>query len=31
MAQEAAESLEEWEAAHRAKVGKLLAEQGFTG
>ncbi|HEY3955799.1 MAG TPA: RraA family protein [Streptosporangiaceae bacterium] len=31
MAHEAAESLEEWEAAHRAKVGKLLAEQGFTG
>jgi 4-hydroxy-4-methyl-2-oxoglutarate aldolase len=31
MAQEAAESLDEWEAAHRAKVGKLLAEQGFTG
>jgi regulator of RNase E activity RraA len=31
MAQEAAESLEEWEAAHRATVGKLLAEQGFTG
>lgn len=26
---EAAESLDDWEAAHRAKVAKLLAERGF--
>jgi 4-hydroxy-4-methyl-2-oxoglutarate aldolase len=31
MAQEAAQSLDEWEAAHRATVDKLLAERGFTG
>jgi 4-hydroxy-4-methyl-2-oxoglutarate aldolase len=31
MAREAAESLDGWEAAHRANVDKLLAEHGFTG
>lgn len=30
-AKEAAESLDDWEAAHRATVGKLLAGHGFTG
>ena len=30
MAKEAAESLDDWEAAHRASVDKLLAERGFT-
>lgn len=31
VAREAAESLETWEAAHRAKIADLLAERGFTG
>ena len=31
MATEAAESLDDWAAAHRATVDKLLAESGFTG
>ena len=31
MADEAAQSLDDWEAAHRATVDKLLAENGFTG
>jgi regulator of RNase E activity RraA len=31
MATEAAQSLDDWEAAHRATVDKLLAGQGFTG
>jgi len=29
LAKEAAETLDEWEAAHRARVEKILAEQGF--
>ena len=29
MAHEAGESLDEWERAHRARVGKILAEAGF--
>lgn len=31
MAKEAAESLDDWAAAHRAAVDKLLAKNGFTG
>jgi regulator of RNase E activity RraA len=31
LAKDEAETLDEWEAAHRAKIGKLLAEGGFTG
>ncbi|MEV6107718.1 RraA family protein [Streptomyces sp. NPDC051940] len=31
LAKEAAESLDAWEAAHRARIDKLLAEGGFTG
>jgi 4-hydroxy-4-methyl-2-oxoglutarate aldolase len=31
MAEEAAQSLDDWEATHRATVDKLLAENGFTG
>jgi len=30
-AREVAESLDEWQASHRARVDKLLAERGFTG
>ncbi|WP_329122981.1 RraA family protein [Streptomyces sp. NBC_01465] len=30
-AKEAAESLNAWEAAHRARIDKILAEKGFTG
>jgi 4-hydroxy-4-methyl-2-oxoglutarate aldolase len=30
VAQEAAETLEEWEAAHRARIDRLLADAGFT-
>jgi 4-hydroxy-4-methyl-2-oxoglutarate aldolase len=29
LAKEAAETLDEWEAVHRARVEKLLAERGF--
>ena len=29
LAKEAGESLDEWEAAHRARIDKILAEQGF--
>ncbi|RZU54226.1 regulator of RNase E activity RraA [Krasilnikovia cinnamomea] len=29
LAKEAAESLDDWEAAHRARIGKILAEGGF--
>jgi 4-hydroxy-4-methyl-2-oxoglutarate aldolase len=31
LAKEAAESLDAWEAAHRARIDKILAEQGFEG
>lgn len=31
LAQEAAETLDEWEAAHRAKIDRILAEGGFEG
>ncbi|MGW2722142.1 RraA family protein [Streptomyces sp. NPDC001492] len=31
LAKEADESLEDWEAAHRARIDKILAEQGFEG
>jgi 4-hydroxy-4-methyl-2-oxoglutarate aldolase len=31
LAKEAAETLDDWERAHRARIDKLLAEQGFTG
>jgi regulator of RNase E activity RraA len=31
LARDEAETLDEWEAAHRAKIDKLLAEGGFTG
>lgn len=31
LAKEAAETLDEWEAAHRARVDKILGERGFTG
>ncbi|MFJ8826370.1 RraA family protein [Streptomyces sp. NPDC102467] len=31
LAKEAAESLDDWEAAHRAKIDKALSEGGFTG
>ncbi|MYW65769.1 RraA family protein [Streptomyces sp. SID8379] len=31
LAKEAAETLDEWEAAHRAKIEKALSEGGFTG
>ncbi|MEU6348713.1 RraA family protein [Streptomyces sp. NPDC047072] len=31
LAKEAAETLDEWEAAHRAKIDQLLAEGGFEG
>jgi len=30
-AREVAETLDEWEASHRARVDKLLADRGFTG
>jgi 4-hydroxy-4-methyl-2-oxoglutarate aldolase len=30
-AREAAESLDDWAAAHRARIGKLLADRGFPG
>lgn len=30
-AKEAAETLDVWEAAHRGRVEKILAERGFTG
>ncbi|MGW2472915.1 RraA family protein [Streptomyces sp. NPDC001665] len=30
-AKEAAETLDDWEAAHRARIDKILAEQGYTG
>ncbi|MER6424391.1 RraA family protein [Streptomyces sp. NPDC001137] len=31
LAKEAAESLDDWEAAHRARIDKILAERGFEG
>ncbi|MCX5247010.1 RraA family protein [Streptomyces sp. NBC_00201] len=31
LAKEAGESLDAWEAAHRARIDKILAEQGFEG
>jgi 4-hydroxy-4-methyl-2-oxoglutarate aldolase len=31
LAKEADESLDAWEEAHRAKIDKILAEQGFAG
>ena len=31
LAKEAAESLDQWESAHRARVEGLLAENGFAG
>ncbi|CAM5473793.1 dimethylmenaquinone methyltransferase [Streptomyces spiroverticillatus] len=31
LAKEAAETLDEWEAAHRARIEKALSEQGFQG
>ncbi|MGY6020607.1 RraA family protein [Streptomyces spinosirectus] len=31
LAKEAGESLDAWEAAHRARIDKMLAEQGFEG
>ncbi|MEU3333444.1 RraA family protein [Streptomyces sp. NPDC002144] len=31
LAKEAAESLDEWESAHRSRIDKILAEQGFEG
>ncbi|MFE3044893.1 RraA family protein, partial [Kitasatospora indigofera] len=31
LAKEAEESLDDWEAQHRARIEKALAEQGFTG
>ncbi|MEV6942017.1 RraA family protein [Streptomyces sp. NPDC051172] len=31
LAKEAGESLDAWEAAHRARIGKILAERGFEG
>ena len=31
LAREAAQSLDDWEAAHRARIGKLLADGGFAG
>ncbi|MGI5426777.1 RraA family protein [Streptomyces sp. CA-179760] len=31
LAKEAAETLDEWESAHRARIDKLLAERGFAG
>ncbi|MFG2568128.1 RraA family protein [Streptomyces sp. NPDC048567] len=30
-AKEAAESLDDWEAAHRARIDKILADQGYAG
>ncbi|WP_406286751.1 RraA family protein [Streptomyces sp. NBC_00209] len=30
-AKEAAETLDDWEAAHRARIDKILADQGYTG
>lgn len=30
-AKEAAETLDEWEAAHRARIDKILADNGYTG
>ncbi|MER7481818.1 RraA family protein [Streptomyces sp. NPDC126510] len=29
LAKEAAESLDDWESAHRARIGRILADQGF--
>ena len=31
LAKEAAETLDGWESAHRARIDRLLAEGGFTG
>ncbi|MFC9679057.1 RraA family protein [Streptomyces sp. NPDC056948] len=31
LAKEAAETLDDWESAHRARIDKILAEQGFEG
>jgi regulator of RNase E activity RraA len=31
LAEEAAESLDTWESAHRARIGRILADQGFEG
>ena len=31
LAKEAGESLDAWQAAHRARIDKILAEQGFEG
>lgn len=31
LAKEAAETLDDWERAHRARIEKMLAERGFTG